>query len=60
MAAVFYIAHHIVVKTNLFLVGGVVRALRGTYDLGRLGGLARSAPWLAVLFLILFGQRGWH
>ena len=40
------------VKTNLFLVGGVVRALRGTYDLGRLGGLARSAPWLAVLFLV--------
>jgi multicomponent Na+:H+ antiporter subunit D len=29
-ATVFYIAHHIVVKTNLFLIGGTVRALTGT------------------------------
>ncbi len=52
VAAVFYIAHHIIVKTNLFLIGGVIRAMRGTYDLKRLGGLAKTAPWLAVLFLI--------
>jgi len=52
VAAVFYIAHHIVVKTNLFLVGGVVRAMRGTYDLKHLGGLSKTAPWLGVLFLI--------
>jgi len=51
-AAVFYIAHHILVKTNLFLIAGVVRRLRGTEDLGPLGGLATSAPWLAALFLI--------
>jgi len=51
-AAVFYIAHHILVKTNLFLVGGVIGAMRGSEDLGRLGGLKRSAPWLAVLFLV--------
>ncbi|MCU0726613.1 MAG: Na+/H+ antiporter subunit D [Planctomycetes bacterium] len=50
--AVFYIAHHIVVKTNLFLVGGVIRRLTGSFDLKRTGGLAKSAPWLAVLFLI--------
>jgi len=52
VAAVFYIAHHIVVKTNLFLVGGVVRAMRGSYDLKKLGGLGGTAPWLAVLFLV--------
>jgi multicomponent Na+:H+ antiporter subunit D len=51
-AAVFYIAHHILVKTNLFLIAGVVLRLRGTEDLGPLGGLATSARWLAVLFLI--------
>ncbi len=51
-AAVFYIAHHIVVKTNLFLIGGTVRALTGTERLGRLGGLLGRAPWLAILFLI--------
>jgi multicomponent Na+:H+ antiporter subunit D len=51
-AAVFYIAHHIIVKTNLFLISGTVKVLRGTYQLKSLGGLAVSSPWLAVLFLI--------
>ncbi|RQW83200.1 MAG: Na+/H+ antiporter subunit D, partial [Geobacter sp.] len=50
--SVFYIIHHIIVKTNLFLVSGVVRRLRGTLDLSRLGGLYRSAPALSLLFLI--------
>jgi multicomponent Na+:H+ antiporter subunit D len=51
-AAVLYITHHIIVKTNLFLVGGLIRDLTGSFDLHRQGGLARSAPWLAVLFLV--------
>jgi multicomponent Na+:H+ antiporter subunit D len=51
-ASVFYIAHHILVKTNLFLVGGVIGSLRGSEDLARLGGLKNAAPWLAVLFLV--------
>lgn len=50
--AVFYIAHHIIVKTNLFLVAGVARRLRGTEDLAGLGGLLGTAPWLSVLFLV--------
>lgn len=49
-AVVFYIAHHIVVKTNLYLIGGVVRRLGGSEELKSLGGLARAAPWLALLF----------
>jgi multicomponent Na+:H+ antiporter subunit D len=52
VAAVFYIAHHILVKTNLFLVGGVVRRLRGTEELRDMGGLYRQTPWLAALFLV--------
>lgn len=51
-AAIFYIAHHIIVKTNLFFIGGVVRALSGTEKLAHLGGFARRAPWLGMLFLI--------
>jgi len=51
-AALFYIAHHIIVKTNLFLVGGIIRRMRGGEDLGSLGGLAETAPWLAALFLV--------
>lgn len=50
--ALFYLAHHIIVKTNLFLVSGIVRHLRGTGDLAKLGGMAKSLPWLAVLFFV--------
>jgi multicomponent Na+:H+ antiporter subunit D len=50
--SVFYIAHHIIVKTNLFLVSGVAQRLTGSYQLGRMGGLYRSYPLLAFLFLI--------
>jgi multicomponent Na+:H+ antiporter subunit D len=50
--SVFYIAHHIIVKTNLFLVSGVVHTLQGTYDLNRLGGAYRRWPWLAALFAV--------
>ncbi|MBV7339202.1 hypothetical protein KFU94_65510 [Chloroflexi bacterium TSY] len=41
-----------IVKTNLFLIGGVVRRLQRTEKLEQLGGLYRSWPGLTVLFLI--------
>ncbi len=50
--SVFYVIHHIVVKTNLFLVSGVVLRARGTLGLKALGGLYGSFPLLAGLFLI--------
>lgn len=50
--SVFYITHHIIVKTNLFLVSGVVHRLRGTYQLKQLGGLYHLYPTLALLFLV--------
>ncbi|MCW4149457.1 Na+/H+ antiporter subunit D [Halomonas sp. 18H] len=52
IGGVFYIIHHILVKTNLFLVSGIVHRLLGSYQLKRLGGLYREHPWLAILFLI--------
>ena len=52
VGAIFYILHHIVVKANLFLVGGVVKRLTGSEDLARIGGLWAATPWLGVLFLI--------
>ncbi len=52
VGGVFYIMHHIIVKANLFLVSGLVYRLRGSYQLKDLGGLYRSHPWLALLFLI--------
>jgi multicomponent Na+:H+ antiporter subunit D len=50
--SVYYILHHIVVKTNLFLVSVVVQRQCGSFHLKELGGLYRSSPGLSVLFLI--------
>jgi multicomponent Na+:H+ antiporter subunit D len=50
--AVFYIIHHIVVKANLFFVAGAIYRATGTYDLRKTGGLVRSSPLLAILFVI--------
>jgi len=52
LGAVFYLVHHIIVKANLFLVSGVSYRLTGSTDLARIGGLYKSAPFLAVLFLV--------
>ncbi|SDR78739.1 multisubunit sodium/proton antiporter, MrpD subunit [Paraoerskovia marina] len=51
-AAIFYVVHHITVQTTLFLVVGLVERVGGTTSLDRLGGLARIAPGLAILFFI--------
>jgi len=50
--AIFYILHHIIVKANLFLIGGAVLLTRGTTNLKAVNGLAKSDPLLAILFLI--------
>ena len=50
--SVFYIFHHIIVKTNLFLLSGLVNHMKGTYALKKLGGLYKSRPLLAFLFII--------
>ncbi|ART62178.1 Na+/H+ antiporter subunit D [Kushneria marisflavi] len=52
IGGVFYILHHIIVKTNLFLISGVVYRLKGTHDLKQLGGVYKAWPLLGVLFLI--------
>jgi multicomponent Na+:H+ antiporter subunit D len=52
-AAVFFIVHQIVVKTTLFLVGGLIEEATGTGHLHRLGGLLHSAPVAAVTFLVV-------
>ncbi|MEU0501439.1 Na+/H+ antiporter subunit D [Nocardia sp. NPDC005998] len=50
--AVFYVAHHILVQTALFLVVGLIERQAGSVSLRRLGGLATASPLLAILFLV--------
>ena len=50
--SLYYVAHHILIQTALFLVVGLVERRGGSTDLSRLGGLAASAPLLSVLFFV--------
>lgn len=51
-AAIYYIVHHIVVQTTLFLAAGLVEREAGSTSITRIGGLLASAPLVAVLFFI--------
>lgn len=51
-AAIYYVVHHITVQTALFLVVGLVERVGGSTSLSRLGGLAKVAPVVAVLFFV--------
>jgi multicomponent Na+:H+ antiporter subunit D len=49
---IFYVVHHLTIPTTLFLVAGLVELRSGTSHLGQLGGLAKTAPILALMFFI--------
>ncbi|MFK7917999.1 MAG: Na+/H+ antiporter subunit D [Ilumatobacter sp.] len=51
-AVVFYIVQTILVKTNLFLVAGLMDRHAGSSRLSRVGGIARSAPVIALCFAV--------
>ncbi len=50
--SIFYIIHHIIVKTNLFFISGYVKKLKGSYNLKEIGGVYKYYPLLGLLFLI--------
>jgi multicomponent Na+:H+ antiporter subunit D len=49
---VFYLVHHTVVKTSLFLSVGAVEVRRGSGSISALGGVAQRHRWLALGFLL--------
>ncbi len=50
--AIFYVVHHIVATTALFLASGLVERRAGTVDIERLGGLATALPLVGLLFAV--------
>jgi multicomponent Na+:H+ antiporter subunit D len=50
--AIYYVAHHIIVQTTLFLVVGLIERQAGASTLRRLGGLAAASPLLGFVFII--------
>nr|WP_274636693.1 Na+/H+ antiporter subunit D [Microbacterium bovistercoris] len=51
-ATAYYIVHHIVVQTTLFLAVGLIERRAGSTSILKVKGLMRAAPLLAVLFFI--------
>lgn len=50
--AIYYIVHHMIVKTALFLFAGAAEKVTGTTDLKKMGGLLKTHPYLAWMFFI--------
>jgi multicomponent Na+:H+ antiporter subunit D len=50
--AIFYVLHHIVVITNMYLVSGVLLRLRRTTDMAGLGGMYRNQPVFAAVAMV--------
>lgn len=51
-ATIFFMIHVILAKGALFLVSGIVERIGGGLQLGGLGGMYRSHPLIAALFLV--------
>ncbi|WP_396655962.1 Na+/H+ antiporter subunit D [Microbacterium sp.] len=51
-ATIYYMVHHIVVQTTLFLAVGLVERRAGSTSILRVKGLMKAAPVIAVLYFI--------
>ncbi len=59
IGALLYLFHDIMVKTNMFLIAGLIRQMRGTMNMDRLGGLYASYPKISlVMAIVLFSLAG--
>lgn len=52
--AIFYLIHDIIVKTNLFMVSGLIYRIKGTFSMRDLGGIYAKYPLLSLLMIIPF------
>lgn len=52
-AAIIYMIHIIIVKSALFMVGGIMTFLCGSDDLKKCGNLWAKTPWVGIVFIVL-------
>lgn len=50
--AVYFMVHHSLVKSSLFLLAGIMRQAGNSYDVRQAGGLFRAEPLIATLFFL--------
>ena len=48
----FYLIHDIIIKTNLFMVSGLIFKIKGTYSMRLLGDFYKSFPKLSLLMAV--------
>ncbi len=51
-AVVFSMIHHIIITTALFVIAGLVDKASGSNSMSRIGGMVRTTPLLAAMFLV--------
>ncbi|WP_308199543.1 proton-conducting transporter transmembrane domain-containing protein [Chitinophaga sedimenti] len=49
----FYLIHDVIVKTNLFLISGLINKIRGTMNMDEQGGLFEDYPKLSMLMAVV-------
>lgn len=50
--ALYFTIHNMIAKTNTFVIAGLIAKKTGSFDLKKSGGLIKSSPALAILFII--------
>jgi len=50
--AIFYLIHDIVIKTNLFMISGLIYRMKGTNSIRSMGGLYADSPKISFLIAI--------
>jgi multicomponent Na+:H+ antiporter subunit D len=51
-AVVYSMIHHIIITTALFVIAGLVDEASGSSAMSRIGGMVRTTPLLAAMFLV--------
>lgn len=51
-STIYYVVHHIIVQTTLFLAAGLIERIGGTTSVPALGGMLAASPLVAFLYLI--------
>ena len=51
-AAIYYVVHHIIVQTTLFLAAGLIERHSGSTSISKIGGMLAASPVIAVLYFV--------
>lgn len=54
VAIVFYLIHDVVVKSNVFMISGIIVKMRETVDITRLGSLLKDYPKISFVVALVF------